>query len=57
MCIACLKENVSEWVTFACDGTPPADEFKRMKHIQEWSHQNWLGGILIIVLFLYSALV
>ena len=57
MYIACLKYNVIEWVTFACDGMTPADESKRTKHIQGWSHQNWLGGILIIVLFLYSALV
>ena len=47
-----LKDNVNEWVTFACDGTGPADESKRTKRIQGWSRLNWLGGILIIV-FLY----
>ena len=46
MYIACLKENVNKWVTFACDGTSPADESKRMKCIQGCSHQNWLDGIL-----------
>ena len=44
-----FKDNVNEWVTFACDGTGPADESKRMKRVQGWSHLNWLGGILIIV--------
>ena len=41
--------NCNEWVTFACDGTGPADESKRTKRVQEWSRLNWLGGILIIV--------
>ena len=54
MCIAgffffFFKDNVNEWVTFACDGTGPADESKRTKRIQGWSRLNWLGGILIIV--------
>ena len=44
-----FKDNVNEWVTFACDGTGPADESKRTKCVQEWSCLNWLGGILIIV--------
>ena len=44
-----LKDNVNEWVTFACDGTGPADESKRTKRVQGWSRLNWLGGILIIV--------
>ena len=44
-----FKDNISEWVTFACDGTGPADESKRTKRIQGWSRLNWLGGILIIV--------
>ena len=44
-----FKDNVNEWVTFACDGTGPADEFKRTKLIQGWSRLNWLGSILIIV--------
>ena len=44
-----FKDNVNEWVTFACDRTGPADESKRMKRIQGWSCLNWLGGILIIV--------
>ena len=44
-----FKDNVNEWVTFACDGTGSADESKRTKHIQGWSRLNWLGGILIIV--------
>ena len=44
-----IKDNVNEWVTFACDGTGPADEPKRTKRVQGWSRLNWLGGILIIV--------
>ena len=44
-----VKDNVNEWVTFACDGTGPADESKRTKRIQGWSGLNWLGGVLIIV--------
>ena len=44
-----FKDNVNEWVTFACDGTGPADESKRTKRVQGWSRLNWLGGILIIV--------
>ena len=44
-----FKDNVNEWVTFACDGTGPADESKRTKRVQRWSRLNWLGGILIIV--------
>ena len=44
-----IKDNVNEWVTFACDGTGPADESKRTKRVQGWSRLNWLGGILIIV--------
>ena len=44
-----FKDNVNEWVAFACDGTGPADESKRTKRIQGWSCLNWLGGILIIV--------
>ena len=40
---------VNEWVTFACEGTGPADESKRTKRVQGWSRLNWLGGILIIV--------
>ena len=44
-----LKDNANEWVTFACDGTGPADESKRTKRVQGWSRLNWLGGILIIV--------
>ena len=44
-----FKDNVNEWATFACVGKGPADESKRTKRIQEWSRQNWLGGILIIV--------
>ena len=44
-----LKDNVNEWITFACYGTGPADEFKRTKRVKGWSRLNWLGGILIIV--------
>ena len=44
-----FKDNVNEWVTFACDGTGPAGESKRTKRVQGWSRLNWLGGILIIV--------
>ena len=44
-----FKDNVNEWVTFAYDGTGPADESKRTKRVQGWSRLNWLGGILIIV--------
>ena len=44
-----FKDNVNEWVTFACDGTGPADESRRTKRVQGWSRLNWLGGILIIV--------
>ena len=44
-----FKDNVNEWVTFACDGTGPADKSKRTKRVQGWSRLNWLGGILIIV--------
>ena len=51
MCIVgfFFKNNINEWVTFACDGTNPADESKRTKRVQGWSRLNWLGGILIIV--------
>ena len=51
MCIVgfFFKDNVNEWVTFACDGTGLADESKRTKRVQGWSRLNWLGGILIIV--------
>ena len=45
----CYKDNVNEWVTFACNRTGPADESKRTKRIQGWSCLNWLGGMLIIV--------
>ena len=45
----CFKDNINEWVTFACDGTGLADESKRTKRVQGWSRLNWLGGILIIV--------
>ena len=34
---------------YACNGTGSADESKRTKRVQEWSRQNWLGVILIIV--------
>ena len=44
-----FKDNVNEWVTFACDETAPADESKRTERVQGWSRLNWLGGILIIV--------
>ena len=44
-----FKDNVNEWVTFAFDGTSPADESKRTKRVQGWSRLNWLGGVLIIV--------
>ena len=44
-----VKDNVNEWVTFACDRTDPADESKRTKRIQGLSCLNWLGGVLIIV--------
>ena len=44
-----FKDNVNEWVTFACDGTGPADESKRTKRIQGWLRLKWLGSILIIV--------
>ena len=44
-----FKDNINEWVTFACDGMGPADEFKRTKRVQGWSCLNWLGGILIVV--------
>ena len=47
--LSVFKDNVNEWVTFACDGTGPADESKRTKRVQGWSRLNWLGGILIIV--------
>ena len=36
-----FKDNVNEWVTFACDGTGPADESKRTKRVQGWSRLNW----------------
>ena len=49
ICFFFFKDNVNEWVTFACDGTGPADESKRTKRVQGWSRLNWLGGILIIV--------
>ena len=51
MCIVefFFKDNVNEWITFACDETGPADESKRTKRVQGWSRLNWLGGILIIV--------
>ena len=51
MCIVgfFFKDNVNEWVAFACDGTGPVDESKRTKRVQGWSRLNWLGGILIIV--------
>ena len=51
MCIVgfFFKDNVNEWVTFACDGTGCADESKRMKRVQGRSCLNWLDGILIIV--------
>ena len=44
-----VKDNINEWVTFACDGTGPADESKRTKRVQGWSRSNWLDGILITV--------
>ena len=44
-----FKDNVNEWVTFACDGTGPADESKRTKRDLGWSRLKWLGGILIII--------
>ena len=44
-----VKDNVNEWVTFACDRTGPADESKRTKRILGWSRLNWLGGVLTIV--------
>ena len=44
-----FKDNVNEWVTFACDGTGPTDESKRTKRVQGWPRLNWLGGVLIIV--------
>ena len=44
-----FKDNVNEWVTFACDGTGPTDESKGTKRVQGWPRLNWLGGILIIV--------
>ena len=44
-----FKDGVNEWVTFACDGTGPADESKRTKRVQGWSRLIWLGGVLIIV--------
>ena len=44
-----FKDNINEWVTFACDGKGPADESKRMKRVQGWSRLNWFGDILIIV--------
>ena len=28
-----------------------SEDSKRTKRLQGWSHQNWLGGILIIVSF------
>ena len=36
MCIVgfFFKDNVNEWVTFACEGTGPADESKRTKRVQ-----------------------
>ena len=44
-----FKDNVNEWVTFACEGTGLADESKRTKRVQGWARLNWLGGILITV--------
>ena len=44
-----FKDNVNEWVAFACNGTGPADESKRTRRIQGWSCLDWLGGILVIV--------
>ena len=49
MCWIFFKNNVNEWVAFACDGTGPADGSKRTKRVQGWSRLNWLGSILIIV--------
>ena len=49
MHITRLKDNVNEWFPFARNGTGPADKSKKTKRLQGWSHQNWLGGILIIV--------
>ena len=42
MYIARLKDNINEWVSFACDGTGPDDESIWMKRVQKWSRQNWL---------------
>ena len=30
---ACLKDNINEWVLFACDRMGPADESKRTKRV------------------------
>ena len=49
-----VEDNVNEWVTFACDGTCPADESKRMKRIQGWSRLNWLGGVTHYCFLAYS---
>ena len=44
-----FKDNVNEWVTFACDGRALLMSPKGRKRVQGWSRLNWLGGILIIV--------
>ena len=44
-----FKDNVNEWVTFACDGTGPADESKRTKRVQGWS--RLIGWVVYSLLF------
>ena len=46
-----FKDNINEWVTFACDGTSSAAESKRTKHIQGWSVK--IGCVVYSLLFLY----
>ena len=38
-----FKDNVNEWVTFACDGTGPADESKRTKRVQGMDSSKLVG--------------
>ena len=38
-----FKDNVNEWVTFAFDGTGPADESKRTKRVQGMVSSKLVG--------------
>ena len=49
-----FKDNVNEWVTFACDGTGPAEESKRTKRVQGWSRLNLVGWYTHYCFLAYS---